>query len=737
MSSSRSQVLQVVLPVPVRHHFDYLPVSGIAMNDLVPGMRVQVPFGRNKYSVGLITGIASTSALDYKRLKRAEKVLDEQPLLDEGHLKLLKWASDYYQYPLGEVIFSSLPVMLKTGKKAAPPELTRWRLQTGANPSGLSSRSKKQHHLLALLQAHPDGLVAEQLDELMEGWRTPMSALIDKVLVTRIQTPLVPALPVTAPETVQLNDVQQRAFDTISAGLFANRRFLLDGITGSGKTEIYLEIIRRVIASGKQALILVPEIGLTPQLIARFRQRLQAHMVVLHSGLSDGERMSAWLQARDGTASIILGTRSAVWTPLHNPGVFIVDEEHDSSYKQQEGFRYSARDIAIVRANNAKVPVILGSATPSLETLHNVDLGKTERIILDKRAEQALLPEFRIVDIRGQKAGGALSGSLIAAIHKVVSENKQVLLYLNRRGYAPVLMCDPCGWVGKCLRCEVPFTVHKSQGKLTCHHCGSQQAIPDSCPVCAEKDLIHVGHGTERLVESVQQSFPTARILRIDRDSTRRKGSMERYLQSIRNGEVDILIGTQMLAKGHHLPGITLVGIIDADRGLYSADFRASEKMAQTIIQVSGRAGRANDPGTVMIQTHFPEHPFLNALIRRDYHTFTRILLQERTSAVLPPYSSLVLIRAEAVDQKTPMAFLSAARQLLQQEDLPATVEIHGPFPAPVEKRAGKFRFQLLLQSVNRSALQKVLRSWIPQLDTLKETKKIRWSVDVDPQEML
>ena len=459
-------------------------------------------------------------------------------------------------------------------------------------------------------------------------------------------------------------------------------------------------------------------------------------MVVLHSGLSDGERLAGWLQARDGTASIILGTRSAIWTPLKNPGLFIVDEEHDSSYKQQEGFRYSARDIAIVRANNAKVPVILGSATPSLETLQNVDLGKFERIVIDKRAENALLPEFRIVDIRGQKSGGALSDSLVVAMRKVLSDNKQVLLYLNRRGYAPVLMCDQCGWVGKCVRCEVPFTVHRMKNLLTCHHCGSQQAIPPSCPECADSGLIHIGHGTERLVESVQQSFPEARILRIDRDSTRRKGSMERYLHSIRNGDVDILIGTQMLAKGHHLPGITLVGIIDADRGLYSADFRASEKMAQTLIQVSGRAGRANDPGTVIIQTHFPEHPFLNALIRRDYHTFARMLLEERKAACLPPYSSLVLIRAESYEQKMPMAFLSAARELLPQ-DSSATLEIHGPFPAPVEKRAGKYRFQLLLQSVNRSSLQKTLRSWIPQLDTLKEAKKIRWSVDVDPQEML
>ena len=420
---------------------------------------------------------------------------------------------------------------------------------------------------------------------------------------------------------------------------------------------------------------------------------------------------------------------------MHNPGIYIIDEEHDPSYKQQESFRYSARDIAILRANNDNVPVILGSATPSLESLHNIDIKRMERITLQKRAENAVLPEFRIVDIRGQKVSGALSEPMISAIDHVLKQKKQVLLYLNRRGYSPVLMCHGCGWIGKCGRCDVPYTVHKLRNSLICHHCGTQHAVPANCPECHNGELVNIGYGTERLTEVLRERFPDARILRVDRDSTRRKGSMEKYLDSIRAGETDILVGTQMLAKGHHLPGITLVGIIDADRGLYSADFRASERMAQNIIQVSGRAGRASDPGTVMIQTHFPEHPFLNALTRRDYHTFARMLLDERRSTGLPPFSCLALLRAESFEQKLPFQFLTAARTLLDNIEQP--VQIFGPFPAPVEKRAGKFRFQLLLQSDTRPALQKVLQPWVRQLDDLKEGKKIRWSVDVDPQEML
>ena len=736
MPKRHSEILHIALPVPVRHHFDYLTNRQYSEHEVQPGMRVQVPFGRQKQSVGILVGVSDTSDFASSKLKPVTNVLDDQPLFDQEHLNLLRWASDYYHYPLGELIFSTLPVFLRQGKKAVYEEHKVWRLSTEGKHDDikLSTRSKKQHQLFSVLKANDIGLNDQQLNEIMVAWRTPLKILSDKGLVERAIT--TPTLSTDYPlEKIVLNDEQQAAVDIILANLDSNKRYLLDGITGSGKTEVYLKVVNEVIQQGKQAIILVPEIGLTPQFIARVRQRIHAHMVILHSGLSDGERLSAWLQARDGTARIILGTRSAVWTPLQTPGIFIVDEEHDPSYKQQDSFRYSARDVAILRANNAGVPIILGSATPSLESLHNVNLGRIERITLTQRAENAMLPEFRIVDMRGQNISGALSQTLINAIASVLSDKKQVLLYLNRRGYSPVLMCHSCGWIGKCRRCDVPYTVHKLRHTLICHHCGTQQNVPAGCPECRDSELMNIGYGTERLEEVLKEAFPAARILRIDRDSTRRKGSLEQYLDSIHAGEIDILVGTQMLAKGHHFPGITLVGIIDADRGLYSADFRASERMAQVIIQVSGRAGRASDPGIVMIQTHTPEHPYLSALVSRNYHSFANMLLEERRETNLPPYSYIALLRAEAHDQKSPLQFLKLASSLLQNVD--TAVRLHGPFPAPVEKRSGKYRFQLLVESNNRSGLQKALLPWAKQLDELKEGKKIRWSLDVDPQEML
>ncbi len=736
MPKGYAEILHIALPVPVRHHFDYLACREQPEHDLQPGMRVLVPFGRHKQCVGILLGVSGTSEVATHKLKAVAKILDDQPLINQEHLKLLRWASDYYHYPLGELIFSTLPGLLKLGKKASGTEHIVWQLSAKArlNDISLPGRSKKQRHLIDLLNATETGLTDQQLNEIVDGWRAPLKILASKGLVERVAA--APLLTADSPvEEIILNGEQQSAFEIIRANLGTNKRFLLDGITGSGKTEVYLKAISEILNQGKQAIILVPEIGLTPQLISRFRQRIRAHMVVLHSGLSDSERLGAWVQARDGIASIVLGTRSAIWTPLQRPGLFIIDEEHDPSYKQQESFRYSARDIAILRANNANIPIILGSATPSLESLHNVSLGRIERITLSQRAENAVLPEFRIVDMRKLKIIGALSDPLITAIAKVLAEKKQVLLYLNRRGYSPVLMCHSCGWIGKCTRCNVPYTVHKLRDTLICHHCGTHQRVPASCPECRDTDLVNIGYGTERLTEVLKEKFPTARVLRIDRDSTRRKGSMEKFLDSIRAGETDILVGTQMLAKGHHFPGITLVGIIDADRGLYSADFRASERMAQIIIQVSGRAGRASDPGVVMIQTHAPDHPYLSALVSRNYNSFAQMLLEERKATNLPPYSYMALLRAEAFEQKSPLAFLNSARTLLQHVE-PA-IQVYGPFPAPVEKRSGKFRFQLLLQSNNRSSLQKTLLAWIKQLDELKEGKKIRWSLDVDPQEML
>ena len=726
-------ILRVALPVPLRRHFDYLPADGNA--GLRPGVRLQVPFGRGGQKTGILVGISASSDVPAARLKRIGRVLDEEPLLSEGEFALLHWASRYYHYPLGEVIFQALPTALRQGRAAAKKAPSLWLLSEAGRDldAGEPRRAPRQRQLLELLRQHPQGLVPEDLAAQCANWQGPMQALLDKGLVTRRETgPPAAALPEAA-ATMDLNDEQRAAVEAVAQSIGTPGRFLLDGITGSGKTEVYIELIRRVTARGRQALVLVPEIGLTPQFIRRLRESLDSHMVVLHSGLSQGQRLQGWLDARDGSAAVVLGTRSAVWTPLKQPGLVIVDEEHDPSYKQQESFRYSARDVAIMRASLAGVPVVLGSATPSMESLCNAVTGKYTHLTLTRRAGDARPPATRIVDLRNRVMHGALSDILVNAISTELAGAGQVLLFLNRRGFSPVLMCHHCGWTATCPRCNVPLTFHKQHHRLLCHHCGSRSETMNVCGECAMSELIQVGYGTERLSETLAGLFPSARILRIDRDSTRRKGTMEQMVEEIHAGDADILVGTQMLAKGHHFPDLTLVGVVDADRGLFSADFRASERMAQQIVQVSGRAGRGSRSGTVLIQTHYPEHPLLRTLVNEDYGAFARALLEERRLTNLPPYSHLALLSAEGYDEKGPVAFLNQARSKLAD----ANLELLGPVPAPMEKRAGRFRFQLLIQSDDRAALHNALQPWSTELETLESARRVRWSLDVDPQDLL
>ena len=736
MTNDPSLILHVAIPVPVRYLFDYLYPENLPRDKLKPGMRVQVPFGKTSRKIGIIIDISASSDINPARIKNIIKLLDDKPLFDDEHLKLLQWAGNYYHYPVGELIFASLPGPLRVGKPLQTRLEYLWKLTEDGNHLDDKKlfRAKKQLALFQFIKLQKDGVTSEELNENFNDWRNSVKGLLTKGLIKKIPYTEQPADMESISE-IKFSDEQQHAFNQIKSKLNTNARILLDGITGSGKTEIYLEIIKDIISCGRQVIVLVPEIGLTPQFISRIKQRIPSRLVVIHSGLSDGERLLAWLQARSGEARVILGTRSAIWTPLKEPGLIVVDEEHDQSYKQQDSFRYSARDIAILRADQTKIPIILGTATPSLETLHNVEIKKMSRITLSKRAENAILPKFRIVDMRAQNCRGALSESLIQSIKDVLSKKRQVLLFQNRRGYSPVFMCHDCGWILKCNRCELPMTFHKSLNRMICHHCSSVDKVSSLCPECESKEILQVGHGTERLNETLNECFPSARILRIDRDSTRRKGSMQQYMEQINSGDVDILVGTQMLAKGHHFPAVTLVGIIDADRGLYSSDFRASERMAQLIVQVSGRAGRASDPGNVVVQTHHPEHPLLMALMKNSYNTFAHILLNERRHASLPPYTYQALLRAEDYDKDAPSSFLEKAAGLLK-ESL-NNVDVYGPFPAPIEKRAGRYRYQLLTQSSQRAALQKALQIWVEQIDNLKNSKKIRWSLDVDPQDLL
>jgi primosomal protein N' (replication factor Y) len=739
-------ILRVALNSPLRTLFDYLPPDDYTLNDFTPGQRLHVPFGKNSVRIGIIISIADTTQVPEYKLKKALALLDETPLFPARHLKLIEWASRYYHHPIGDVVFTSIPSSLRKGKAANIKQEIFWHLTAHGktyegklNPHELS-RAKKQLAIFQFIKQHQDGVSQTHIQNEFENARTPLKELSIKNLIekTAAAEKFDEVIPYQNDNTWTLkpNKEQQYAIDKIISSSTAYHAFLLNGITGSGKTEVYLQLIRHILVSGKQVLVLIPEIGLTSQFIERIKQRFGDNIVALHSGLSEAERLIAWLKARDGKASMVLGTRSAIWTPMPKLGMIIIDEEHDLSYKQQDGLRYSARDLALIRGQKEKIPVVLGSATPSMESIKNARDGRYHELLLSKRVSNAKLPEIQIHDVRNEKMHGAISRYLLKNIEQRLRNKQQTLLFLNRRGYAPVIMCHDCGFIAQCPRCNVYMTFHKHKNRLYCHHCEHSELLPGTCPDCSGNQLFDVGHGTERLEETLAGLLPKAKILRIDRDSTRRKGSMQKMLEDIHLGDADILIGTQMLAKGHHFPDVTLVGIVDADRGLFSVDYRASERMAQILIQVSGRAGRGDTPGTVIVQTHYPEHPLLNKLALHDYGQFTELLLEERQQTQLPPFTFQVLIRAESNQQAVAMKFLNIARTRLQTLTQ-GKLEIYGPVSAPMEKRAGRYRFQLIIQAGNRQTIKKFLTPWVNDLDKITEARKVRWSVDVDPQDMI
>jgi len=539
--------------------------------------------------------------------------------------------------------------------------------------------------------------------------------------------------PVDNSVPILLNTEQQHALDTINK-THQFRVFLLDGITGSGKTEVYLQAIHEKLQQQKQVLVLVPEIGLTPQTIQRFRERFSDGVIALHSGLTEKQRLHAWMLAQSNETKIIIGTRSAIFSPFANLGLIIVDEEHDLSFKQQEGFRYHARDLAVMRAHTNNIPIILGSATPALETLHNAQQQRYQHLILSERAGNAQLPEIQILDICKQPIEEGLSSPLLTEMKRHLEAGDQVMLFLNRRGFSPVLMCHACGWAATCKRCDARMTLHQQPKRLHCHHCDTRTPVPMKCGACGDKELITIGLGTERLETVLEKHFPQYAIARIDRDSTQRKGSMEKLLNSIQSGEKQILIGTQMLAKGHHFPNVTLVAIVDADGGFFSSDFRALERMGQLLLQVSGRAGRVEKKGKVIIQTHHPDHPLLHQLLHENYKTFAETLLQEREQAKLPPFTFFALFRAEALKADKAIAFLEKIKSIA--DSMGSSVNLLGPIPAIMPKRAGRSRMQLLMQSQQRPVLQSFLKLLLPEVEKLSLKQRVRWSLDVDPVEM-
>ncbi|MDH3309418.1 MAG: primosomal protein N' [Gammaproteobacteria bacterium] len=730
--SATLRIYQVAVPAPLYREFDY-----VASMSLTTGARVRVPFGRREL-VGVVLGEVARSELPRGRLKPITQPLDASAILPPSILSLLRWAANYYHHPLGEVIHAALPVRLRQGRAPVAAGVKVWTLTPEGRAVDFQAlkRAPAQKHMLEVLAEALDGLDQVQLARISPRSSAVLKALRAKGWVSSHQRELRPVMNGDKQLAPELNRGQKFAVSSLLAGLKGFHPFLLHGVTGSGKTEVYLSVIGEILAQGKQALVLVPEISLTPQLVGRFERRFRLPIAVLHSGLNEQERLNAWVKAAEGNAPIVLGTRSAVFTPLRNPGLIVVDEEHDASYKQQDGFRYSARDIAVMRAAREEIPIILGSATPSLESLKNARQETYTLIELPQRTGCAVMPDVRLLDMRRLKPSEGLSFPLREALTDRLKKNEQSILFLNRRGFSPVWMCYDCGWVAPCQRCDAQLTLHQKRNKLLCHHCGAEAKVIQRCPSCQGENLHPLGEGTERVEEALQKFFPQARIERIDRDSTARRGALEEKLRRVHEGEADILVGTQMLSKGHDFPNVTLVGILNADQGLYGTDFRSGERLFQLIMQVSGRAGRADKPGEVLIQTWHPEHPLFAALARHDFHGYAEYALSERREAGYPPYSHLALLRAESPAPGAAIEFLLAARTLAVRLSPAKDVQILSPLPAPMERRAGRYRAQMLVQSSRRAPLHDFLEQWVMQLSEAKFSKKTRWSLDVDPLDM-
>jgi len=722
-------ILQVALASRLRQTFDYLaPAQGGPAAQ--PGMRALVPLGRRRV-VGFVMGLAADSALPAARLKRAVELLDPDPLWDEATFGLLAWAAQYYHHPPGEVLSAAVPAAIREGAPASA-EITMWQL-SAAGIEGLADRPRlgqRQRELVERLRAGP--AAAPELTTL--GLGDALRGLARRGWLESFGAAAPPPQAGSGSRAAPVpTDAQRQACGAIAESLGGYAAWLLHGVTGSGKTEVYLSLIERVLAAGRSALVMVPEIALTPQLVSRFRDRLAVPVVTLHSSMTDTERLAAWRAARAGTAPVVIGTRSAVFTPLADPGILIVDEEHDPSYKQQEGFRYSARDLAVVRAQRHGIPVVLGSATPSLESLANVAAGRYRRLELPERTGRAGKPRIGVIDLRHHAARDGLAQPVLAAIERHLAARGQVLVYLNRRGYAPTLYCTGCGWIAPCPSCDARLTVHMRNARLVCHHCGTDEPMPFGCPKCGS-EVRPVGQGTERVEQALLEVFPGVELVRVDRDVIRRRGDIERALEKVASGKARILLGTQMLTKGHDYPDVTLVAILNADQGLFGADFRASERLAQQIVQVSGRAGRGERPGEVLIQSAFPENPLLVSLVTEGYDGFARRALEERQAAGWPPYSRLALLRADGPDRGEVFDFLRAARDLAA--DIAQGVRVLGPAAAAMERRAARYRAQLLLESASRGPLQRLLEAWLPRIEATKPSRRIRWSVDVDPIEV-
>jgi len=730
-------IVRVALDIPLSILFDYTVEESI-----VVGQRVIVPFGKRQM-VGVVMECVAATDMAPERIKQVQQVLHDSAPLSAGLLDLLRFCSDYYRYPIGQTVLSALPIRLRSDKPVISKPVLSYRLSASGAVLDLDTFPKRkvvQRRILVKLAEQPCNLA--QLKSLSATAGVQLKVLVAAGWVEYYASTPSLTLPLQGcGDIVQyifdnahtLTGEQQQAVDAVThtSGYAC---FLLHGITGSGKTEVYVHLMHAVLRRGGQVLLLVPEINLTPQLEHYFRSRFpEVNLVSLHSGLSEGERLHNWQQAQAGAAQIVLGTRLSVFAELPGLALIIVDEEHDSSFKQQDGLRYSARDVAIFRANQRGVPIVLGSATPSLESYHNAQSGRYRMLKLTGRAlAEARLPAVRCININQTVMHHGISENLLREIGQRIARREQSLLFINRRGYAPVLMCTGCGWLSGCKHCAGKMVLHLNDKRLRCHHCGYQLRVPSACPSCGNADLHPLGSGTQRVESVLQERFPEARILRVDRDSTRNKRAWQAMRERIHANEVDILVGTQMLAKGHDFPELTLVGVLSPDSALYSSDFRAAEKLFAQLVQVAGRAGRADKPGEVLIQTAFPDHPLFRALQNHDFEGWAAAQLAERQMAGFPPFVYQAMLRAEGKEEAGVYAFLNQARTTAVE--LRHTVEVFGVVPAALPRRANHIRAQLLVQGAKRRELQQFLRAWQPLLDALP-AQKLRWSLDVDPLE--
>ncbi len=733
-TSTHPLVLSIAVSSPVFGHFDYLPIEGTVATDYIAGQRVEVPFGRRKV-IGIILSVNENMTVQH-RLKPISARFEDSSLFKPKDMQWLQWAARYYCHPLGDVFACALPAALRQAKIYEPTRVSKWQI-VDANIK-LHPQARRQREALDLLASRPEGLWQDTLIN-MGFSRKQLEALAKKSAIREIQIdPLHARHTNTEHRTdITLNSEQQVASEAIIQNLNQFGAFLLQGVTGSGKTEVYIEAVRQALARDRQVLILVPEINLTPQTLKRFQSRLDIPVASMHSQMGEKEKADIRDLARLGSARVIIGTRSAIFTPFEQLGLIIVDEEHDTSYKQNDGFKYSARDLGIKRAQLLNIPVVLGSATPSLETMANALAGRYAHLRLDQRAGAACLPDLSTIDVRSLATEDGLSQPLRDAITQTLQANKQVILFQNRRGYSPTLMCYDCGWLAQCRHCDVRLTVHRQPAHLHCHHCDHQQTFPLACPNCQSAQLAPVGTGTERIEYALQQHFSDTPVYRMDRDTITSQSKLHQFLEAVNRGEPCIIVGTQMIAKGHDFRHIALVGIIDADGLFFSADFRAMERGSQLLLQVAGRAGRGETPGRVLIQTRQPEHEVFDAIARGDYDALSEQELELRETCDLPPYSKMISVRAESSQAEVARDQLTAiATQIEQAMQSGLACQVAGPIEAAIHRRANRYRYYLHLYFDDPQEKQRAT-DWLAEVISSNKQHRVRLSVDVDPLETL